>query len=170
MANPFLASAARSGGHNEISLDRGNVNGRTDNCGPLQFDHRDGCAIENIFLALPSSTGSPTAVLVSSLRAESTYDPPFISRGRRIRLVPFSPAAVPRKDIMYPYIINRSSLKLDRSSVRCDGCYKATFSRHLLTRRNLYTSRPIYDRLGPDRQNISARLINYRARVYVLRT
>lgn len=36
---PLRARARGSGAHNEVSLRRGGVNGRTDNCGPLQFDH-----------------------------------------------------------------------------------------------------------------------------------
>lgn len=43
MATLFPGSALPgAAAHNEVSLEReAAVNGRTDNCGPLQFDHRD---------------------------------------------------------------------------------------------------------------------------------
>lgn len=110
------------------------MNGRTDNCGPLQFDHRDGCAIENIFLALSSS--ARRQLLVS---ARGTILP-FISR-RRIRLYL---TRLFHASVLWYHKSLVLEARIDRALG--DGYCQATFSRRLLTRRNLYTSRPIYGR------------------------
>lgn len=68
MATLLPRSAARSGAHNEVSLDRGNVNGRTDNCGPLQFDHRDGCG-DRKHLSRSLVINAPTAARKPAVRS-----------------------------------------------------------------------------------------------------